>query len=187
MKRFTLFLAVLGGAVAGLAFVTAWYLESYQRQGGSVAGMMGQMMGSGNANGMAQPMPYGVWWSIVALVVLGLVGVAGLGYYLAFPEIRSGASPQPAQVGGELKGDPNLSWSVLMRTSKPEEKRVLEALASHDGTYLQKFVVKETGLSRLKTHRIVSRLAERGVVMVKKNGNTNELSLAPWVRKETSA
>ena len=71
-----------------------------------------------------------------------------------------------------------------MRTSKPEEKKVLEVLVAHQGSYLQKFVVKEAGLSRLKTHSIISRLAERGVVSVERSGNTNQVSLAPWVKSE---
>ncbi len=75
-----------------------------------------------------------------------------------------------------------MSWEVLMRTAKPEEQKVLGVLAAHDGSYLQKFVVKEAGLSKLKTHRIVSRLAERGVVTVERSGNTNQVTLAPWVR-----
>jgi uncharacterized membrane protein len=36
-------------------------------------------------------------------------------------------------------------------------------------------------MSRLKTHRIVARLEERNLVVVAKFGNTNEVSLAPWL------
>jgi uncharacterized membrane protein len=57
-------------------------------------------------------------------------------------------------------------------------------LAAHDGKYLQKFIVKETGLSKLKTHRIVSRLAERGIVTAVSSGNTNEVSLSPWLQQD---
>jgi uncharacterized membrane protein len=39
-------------------------------------------------------------------------------------------------------------------------------------------------LSKLKTHRIVSRLVERGVVSVERSGNPNQASLAPWVKAE---
>ncbi len=143
---------------------------------------MGQMMGTGGSNGMTYSMPQGVWAGVVVLFVLVIVGVVGLGYFLAFPEIRTSAAPQPeAPIAGQ-RGGSEMSWAVLMRTSNPEEKKVLEVLAAHDGSYLQKFVVKEAGLSRLKTHRIVSRLSERGVVTVERSGNTNQVSLAPWVR-----
>lgn len=32
----------------------------------------------------------------------------------------------------------------------------------------------------LKTHRIVARLAEKGIVAVERSGNTNQVSLGPW-------
>jgi len=38
----------------------------------------------------------------------------------------------------------------------PEEQKVLNVLINHQGKYLQKYVVKEAGLSRLKTHRVVA-------------------------------
>jgi uncharacterized membrane protein len=72
---------------------------------------------------------------------------------------------------------------MLMRTSKPEEKRILEVLSAHNGVYLQKFIVKESGLSKLKTHRIISRFAERGIVSAMKSGNTNEVRLSPWLNQ----
>ncbi len=145
---------------------------------------MSQMMGSGATSGMTLAMPGGVWLALVLLVALALVGVVGVGYFSAYPEIRSGHAPSQAAPSAEPKAAPEMSWAVLMRTSKPEEKKVLEVLAAHNGSYLQKFVVKEAGLSRLKTHRIVSRLAERGVVNVERSGNTNQVTLAPWVRGE---
>ena len=140
------------------------------------------MMGNTGAGGMTRGMPGWVWVSIAVLAGLIVVGLAGLGYYLAYPEIRPGTQPQPPQPEQQPAGSPQMSWGVLMRTSKPEEKKVLEVLAAHGGSYLQKFVVKEAGLSRLKTHRIVSRLVERGVVTVERSGNTNQVSLAPWLK-----
>ena len=64
----------------------------------------------------------------------------------------------------------------------PEEQKVLNTLIAHQGKYLQKYVVKEAGLSRLKTHRIVARFAERGIVTVKPVGNTNEVAISDWVK-----
>lgn len=184
MKRVSAFLLLAVGSVAALAALVAWYLAGYQPYGGTFGGVMGQMMGRGTSGPMLA-MPGWVWASLAALITLAVVGVAGLGYFLAYPEM----SPAPAvahEVSPVAPGGEDMSWAVLMRTSKPEEKRVLEVLAAHEGTYLQKLVVKEAGLSKLKTHRIVSRLAERGVVRVERSGNTNQVSLAPWVRPGTT-
>jgi uncharacterized membrane protein len=48
---------------------------------------------------------------------------------------------------------------------------------------LQKYIRKEAGLSRLKTHRILARLAVRGIVTLNKFGNTNEVQLTDWLKK----
>jgi len=79
---------------------------------------------------------------------------------------------------------PNVSYNcdVILKTMTPEEKKVLNVLVAHQGKYLQKYVVKESGLSRLKTHRIVARFAERGIVTVKEVGNTNEIVVSDWVK-----
>jgi uncharacterized membrane protein len=62
-----------------------------------------------------------------------------------------------------------------------QEQKVLTVLIAHQGKYLQKYVGKEAGLSRLKTHRIVARFAERGIVTLKPLGNTNEVTISDWV------
>jgi uncharacterized membrane protein len=185
MNRIGLFLVIIAVGVASLLLTFAWYLASYQSTNASFEGMMGQMMGNQYAYGMTTPMPAYLWGLVAVLIVLIIGGIGGVAYYLAYPEIRGIVVPAgPAQ---NVPGDSNSSkvdWSVLVRTSKPEEKRVLKVIASHNGKYLQKFIVKESGLSRLKTHRIISRFAERGVVVVAKSGNTNEVSLAPWLKPE---
>lgn len=177
---------VLGAATVGFAVAAVSYL-SYQGGGGSFGGVMGQMMGNSHPYGMTSTMPTGVWVLLVALLVLAVVGALGVVYYLAFPEIRSRPMRPEREQRIEQPVNPAISWEVLTRTAKPEEKKVLDILAAHDGRYLQKFIVKESGLSRLKTHRILSRFAERGIVVAEKSGNTNEIALAPWLHPGTSA
>jgi hypothetical protein len=193
MKRSGYFMILFAGALGAFLLLLLWYLVSFQSRGGSFAGVMGQMMGNQNAAGMTTAMPGYVWIAALVLLGLALAGVAGLVYFLALPEIKTS---QPPAALPEIARPPTESvpsetatkeWSVLLRTSKPEEKRILEVLASHGGRYLQKFIVKEAGLSRLKTHRIVSRLAERGVLIAIRSGNTNEIALAPWLLKDATS
>ena len=179
MRRARLFLAVLLGATSALVAVTLWYLFIFQENTGSISGMMGQMAGNRNGGGMLNPMPTGVWVGFLALSVVAAVGISGFAYYAALPEFPSSAQGRPAE---ERTGaEPGMSWSALIRTSNEDERKVLEVLEAHNGKYLQKFIVKESGLSKLKTHRILSRFAERGVVTAEKKGNTNEISLTPWL------
>ena len=95
------------------------------------------------------------------------------------------ASENPASVAtttpnaSEVGADP---YELISRTMTADEKKVMDVLASHNGKYLQKYIRSEIGLSRLKTHRIVARLAEREIVTVKQVGNTNEVAVSDWLR-----
>ncbi|MDG6910673.1 MAG: hypothetical protein JRN08_09925 [Nitrososphaerota archaeon] len=181
MRHAEVFGLLTVAALVAMAALVAVYLLAGSPQGGLYGWMMGQMSGGGGMGGVGSGAPAGTWVAFVGIAVLGVVGAVGLAYSLAYPEIKQAPSPQaPAPETGASAAE--MSWDVLIRTSKEDEKRVLGVLAAHGGSYLQKFVVKESGLSKLKTHRIVARLAERGVVSVVRSGNTNQVSLAPWVK-----
>ena len=185
MRRTGLFLAILVASVAALLLVVAWYLLSFQAGYGSMAGLMGQMMGNQFAQGSTATMPGYVWTSILTLFILVVVGVFGLVYYLAYPEIKVAAAQQGTQAFTEPgPAAAKENWEAVLRTSKPEERKVLEVLAAHSGSHLQKLIVKESGLSRLQTHRIISRFVERGIATAVKSGNTNEISLTPWLKQD---
>lgn len=201
MRRVNLFLAILIASLASLTALmviglsTFTYSSQYPSHPsswmsgmwGSMSGMMGQTGTSGVPSTYVQnPVPAYFGAVFVVLVGVTVVGVGGLAYYLAFPEIRTKAETktvdsvvkyaveQPAQ-------SPVTPYASVMKTLTDEERKVVEVLAAHDGRYLQKYIRKETGLSRLKTHRIVARLAERGIVSLEKTGNTNQVFLANWL------
>jgi uncharacterized membrane protein len=152
--------------------------------------MGGGMMGGSASETTVQntALPYfGV--AFVVLIGVTIVGVAGLAYYLAFPEFRVGAAPviceKPLQGNPVEQAEQNQCTPLesIVKTLTDEERRVIEVLKVHDGKYLQKYIRKEAGLSRLKTHRILARFAERGMVTLEKTGNTNQVSLASWLKK----
>ncbi len=188
MKRSVLFLATVAASAAALLLVLTWYLTSYPSGYASMSAMMGQMMGSQYAQGTTPSMPGYVSASFITLSVLMVVGVLGLVYYVAYPEFKTAPPLQMTAVDAR-SGAPSAkeNWEAVFRTSKPEERKVLEVLAAHNGTHLQKLIVKESGLSKLKTHRIVSRFVERGIATAVKSGNTNEVSLSPWLKQDLVA
>jgi uncharacterized membrane protein len=110
--------------------------------------------------------------SVFFFISIVLASVVGIIYYLVLPEMKSYVS-----------GNGKETTSIVLRTLKPEERSVVNVLYLHGGTYLQKFITKETGLSRLKTHRVVAALSERGIVKVFQKGNTNEVSLEKWFQE----
>lgn len=157
---------------------------------GNYGGMGGMM---GNSSGTTSSY---LWLIPVALIAIVAVSVIGVVFYLSFPQLRyvkrtcelpnaSSVTMEPVKSDAGLVGSTSVesnTCGVLLKTMTLEEQKVLNVLIAHQGKYLQKYVSKEAGLSRLKTHRIVARFAQRGIVNVKEFGNTNEIVVSNWVR-----
>jgi uncharacterized membrane protein len=151
-------------------------------------GEMWGMMGQNPQFSVQNPLlPY---FGILFVVLVGvtIAGIGGLAYYLAFPEIKTGAAQKTAHpvLQSNVVQSPQRQvtpFESVAKTLTDEERKVIEVLAAHDGRYLQKYIRKEADLSRLKTHRIVARLAERGIVTLEKTGNTNQVLLANWLKQ----
>jgi uncharacterized membrane protein len=203
VRRVRLFLIILGASLGVLlALVGAsLYLEatapaSYR------SSWMGQMwggtgsMGDGGMMGGGGYAPSYLWIIPAALIGIAAVGVIGTVYFIAFPEIirvpdaretnrsQSVAALPPKEsvpLAPGLSGSSS-PYESVSKTLTPEERRVLDVLTAHQGKYLQKYIRREAGLSRLKTHRIIARFAERGIVTLTKSGNTNEIFLSDWLK-----
>jgi hypothetical protein len=170
---------------------------------------MGGMMGGANPSTSS---PSYLWVVPVALIGVVVVAIIGVAFYLYFPELRyiksrgqctpqnplpvvnqvipteaqTAPAPPPAPPNVAPDATTQNNCSVLLKTMTPEEQKVMNVLVAHKGKYLQKYVGKEAGLSRLKTHRIVARFAQRGIVSVKEFGNTNEIIISDWVNNSSS-
>ena len=199
MHRVNLFLAVLFASLVSLTvlIVAGMYVFTAAQQ--SPYNWMSGMFGNGNMGGMmngnSQPtvqnpaLPYfGV--AFVLLIGIAVTGVVGLAYYVALPEIKTGTAPvicEPVpQNNAKIEQEQKPTCTPLesiVKTLSDEERKIIEVLNAHEGKYLQKYIRNETGLSRLQTHRIVARLAGRGIVNLEKTGNTNQVLLAEWLRK----
>jgi uncharacterized membrane protein len=187
----------------------AYYGSSWMKQMWSGMGYSGSTSSNGGMGGMmgtsstATASTSYFWLIPVALGAVVGGAIIGAAFYLAFPElkyIRGTCTPNAVNSAVEASpinttnptsnmakvtlNAPKVSnnCDVLLKTMTPDEKKVIEVLTAHQGKYLQKYVVKEAGLSRLKTHRIIARFAERGIVTVKEFGNTNEIVISDWVK-----
>jgi uncharacterized membrane protein len=123
-------------------------------------------------SGFPSNLPFLILLSSLLFLCTVLASVVGVIYFLVLPEMMNYVSGNGREVA-----------SVVLRTLKPEERLVVGIIDAHGGNCLQKFITRESGLSRLKTHRVVATLSERGIVQVEKQGNTNEVSLAAWFRE----
>ncbi len=166
------------------SYNSSWMSQMWQQTGG--------MMGGGMYQPPTTPTttPSFLWAIPVTLIGITLVGVAGIVYFFVLPEMKTTPMEEirTAQVASKPSSVPSNGTSTspyesVLKTATAEERKILEVLVSHEGKYLQKYIRKEAGLSRLKTHRILARLSERGIVALTQSGNTNEVVLADWLRK----
>ena len=177
-------------------YQSSWMNQMWQSMGiegpvdSGTNGGMGGMMG-GNGGGTTT----NLWIIPVAIIAAVAIGTIGFSFYMIFPEIRNmkascdltktetGLTSTMKTPGKEkaITNSTQNSCAVILKTMTPEEQKVLTVLMTHQGKYLQKYLGKETGLSRLKIHRIVARFAERGIVTAKPLGNTNEVTVSDWV------
>jgi uncharacterized membrane protein len=173
-------------------YQSSWMGQMWQgmgigsRSNGGIGGMMGGGTGTATTN---------LWIIPVTVIAVAVVGLLGFGFYLVLPEIRntkrtckptinsqsSEVTAKASEVDTYNSNVASNSCEVILKTMTLEEQKVLSVLIAHQGKYLQKYVGKEAELSRLKTHRIVARFAERGIVTVKTLGNTNEVTISDWV------
>ena len=166
MEKLKVLLIILVTAVAGLA-VSMFILALSVAPNQSPFTVIGGLMTGGFAPNLAILIPLSTLLFLFTL----LASVVGIIYFLVLPEMKNYVS---------TTGGGKDAVAVVLRTLKPEERKVVGVLDVHGGTYLQKYITKEAGLSRLKTHRVVAALSERGIVVAEKKGNTNEVSLAKW-------
>lgn len=135
----------------------------------------------GRGPGMGAEIPRSFW--LVLFVVPLVVAVAVLGYALVFPELgEKKPDGKSSSVPEVEKGESALN--AVLRVLNEDERKVIEILVAEGGTMLQKDIRWKTGLSRVKTHRILFRLAERGIVSAEKYYNTNKITLADWLKKK---
>jgi len=139
----------------------------------------------GRGHGMFAEVPRSFWLAL--FVVPLVVVVAVVGYALVFPELTVEKPKQePSSIPTIEKEESALD--AVLRVLNDDERKVIETLVAEGGTMLQKDIRWKTGLSRVKTHRILFRLGKRGIVSAKKYYNTNKITLADWLTsKSTSA
>ena len=184
MQKVSLFLILLVVSLVSLIvlFLVMFYvLPSSPTQPDWMNDMWSHMGGMLGGSGQVSD-PYLVYFGILFVVVVGIVvvSVAGLVYFLMIPEIK--IPSQIAQNKTVQISSKSSAYDSVLKTLNDDERKVLMVLKKHEGKYLQKYIRNDAKLSRLKTHRILARFAERGIVTLQKSGNTNEVLIAEWLK-----
>jgi flagellar basal body-associated protein FliL len=117
---------------------------------------------------------------LIIAVTIAILGIGGVTYFFLFPEIRT--TTHASKTVNYQTPQNSSAYESVLKTLNEDERNVLNVLKKHDGKYLQKYIRHEAKLSRLKTHRVLARFAERGIVTLQKTGNTNEVTLTEWLK-----
>lgn len=138
----------------------------------------------GRGHGIGGQVPRSLWLVLFIVPLVVLIGV--LGYTLVFPELgERKPKREPSSVPIAEKREPALD--AVLQVLNEDERKVIETLVAGGGTMLQKDIRWKTGLSRVKTHRILHRLAKRGIVSAEKYYNTNKITLADWLGRKNAS
>src|SRR6266436_3815431 len=167
MEELQILLIMLVSAAGGLA-VSGYILALILTLTESPLEVLSQLL----TKGFPATFPFLVLFSSLLFLSTVLASMVGVIYFLVLPEMKNYYTP------GNGNGKENTA--MVLKTLKPDERSIVNVLDAHGGTYLQKYITKEAGLSRLRTHRIVAALSERGIVQVEKYGNTNQVRLVKW-------
>ena len=77
---------------------------------------------------------------------------------------------------------PSMSRELIARLLDPREMAVIERLIEQPKGILQSEIVKMPGMTKLKAHRVVERLRQKGIITVQRTGKTNQLKLESRTR-----
>jgi uncharacterized membrane protein len=150
--------------------------------------------GSGRGHGAQMTTDAGVsrsLWLLVFAVPLAVAAVVAV-YGVLFPPIKTQKTPKtieqtslpvaPAQPSEPTAQDSSQRLDAVLRILNEDERKIIEVLAAApDGTMLQRDIRWKAGLTRVKTHRVLVRLAARGIVNVEKYYNTKKVTLSDWI------
>jgi uncharacterized membrane protein len=72
---------------------------------------------------------------------------------------------------------------VLLRFLSPEEKKLVGALIDNKGKVLQAEITRLPGMSKLKSHRVVQKLLDKGVIEKDSVGKTNVVRFTKEIKE----
>jgi len=102
---------------------------------------------------------------VIILVSLSIF-VGGLIFYMMLKKLE------------KTKEVIKMDINILLKLLNKDEKLIIEKLINSKGKILQSEVSRSEGLNKVKAHRILSKLRERGVIKLEKYGKTNIVYLS---------
>jgi len=80
------------------------------------------------------------------------------------------------------KMDAEKITQTLVQFLSKDEKAIVQKILDNDGKAFQSEISRIEGIGKLKSHRILQRLSDRGVIQIEKHGKTNIITLPKNIR-----
>jgi len=109
--------------------------------------------------------------SVLPLIASIAVVIGALIYYLMSERMESKEK--------SLKNN----TEILLRFLNEDEKKLVNALIESDGKVLQAEITRLPGMTKVKSHRIVQRLLDRGVIEKDQVGKTNIIRFTKEIKE----
>ena len=112
-------------------------------------------------------------WHMEFMVLMGVFGVfSGLTVF----SIMNATIERQKQVV-------RTNTDIIMKFLTSEDREIVELLLSKQGMTTQSEIARLPGMSRLKAHRVVKKLEDRGIVHVEKYGKINMIRIVDELKK----
>jgi flagellar motor component MotA len=103
---------------------------------------------------------------LVPLFVLGGIVIGALVFFFMTSKLES------------TEHDLEKVAETLIQFLNKDEKKVVQKILDNKGKVYQSEISRIEGIGKLKSHRILQRLSDRGVIEIEKHGKTNMVLLA---------
>ena len=79
--------------------------------------------------------------------------------------------------GKRAQHKPSVGRELVAKLLEPKEMAIIERLIEQPKGMQQSDIVRMPGMTKLKAHRIVERLRQKGIITVQRDGKTNQIRL----------
>lgn len=79
--------------------------------------------------------------------------------------------------GKRIKHEPSIGRELVAKLLEPKEMAIVDRLIEQSKGIQQGDVVRMPGMTKLKAHRMIERLRQKGIITVHKDGKTNLIKL----------
>jgi uncharacterized membrane protein len=109
-------------------------------------------------------------WALPLIISIAVIAGAGIYYFMA------GKMEKKVEV---VKNN----TEILLKFLNPDERKLVNLLIENDGKVIQAELTRLPGMSKVKSHRVVQKLIDRGVIEKETLGKTNIVRFSEEIKQ----